>query len=233
MPGRALSCVARTSGSLLILSGLSGAGSGVLAAPRSCCFSPTHSLTKCCGKHRRPSAAAPLGRRGGRGRPTYLFSLEVLAAPGADSVRGGRAAVGGAGFWEVGGDGLRLRGSERFPFGGFVAGRLGRLDRRSGGQVRTSADGASPPALLADVRAVPGETLPVSGGFDLGRFQPRLLFDLQNWLEGADAYLTFKAPGSLGVRTGEQLSHLHDSRRVCGVWRGEGLLLDVTAGADL
>lgn len=50
MPGRAFSCVASTSGSLLILSGLSGAGSGVRTAPRSCCFSPTHSLTKCCGK---------------------------------------------------------------------------------------------------------------------------------------------------------------------------------------
>lgn len=47
MPGRAFSCVASTSGSLLILNGLSGVGSGVRTAQRSCCFSPTHSLTKC------------------------------------------------------------------------------------------------------------------------------------------------------------------------------------------
>lgn len=35
MPGKALSCVARTSGSLHILSGLSGTGSGVRTATRS------------------------------------------------------------------------------------------------------------------------------------------------------------------------------------------------------
>lgn len=163
MPGRAFSCVARTSGSLLILRGLSGAGSGVLAAPRSCCFSPTHSLTKCCSKDKpcQPSSAHTSHHVLKAEPCRYLFSFEVLAAAGSCSVWCRGAAVGGAGFRWLGGDGLRLRGSGRFPFGGFVAGRFDGIDRRPGGQVRTSADGARSPALLTDVRAVPGETLPV------------------------------------------------------------------------
>lgn len=104
MPGRALSCVASTSGSLLILSGLSGAGSGVRTATRSCCFSPTHSLTKCCGKRggqtvRPPSNSRDPGGNNNRGR-TFLvlkFLLPVRFLSGAGELLCGGLA---SGAWE-------------------------------------------------------------------------------------------------------------------------------------
>lgn len=61
----------------------------------------------------------------------------------------------GAGVWCLAGDGLRLRSSGRLSLGGFIGGRLDRLDWRARGQVRASADSAGSPALLTDVRAVP------------------------------------------------------------------------------
>lgn len=84
----------------------------------------------------------------------HLFSFEVLA-PGADSVRCRRAAVRRAGVRCLGSDGLRLWCSGHLTFGGFIGQRLHRLNWRARGQVRAGADGASSPALLANVRAVP------------------------------------------------------------------------------
>jgi len=98
----------------------------------------------------------------------YLFSFEVLA-PVAVAVGCRGAAVRRAAVGRLVEDGLRLGWREHLSLGGLAGQRLHGLSGRAGGQVGAGADGASSPALLTDVRAVPRETLPVPRAFDLGR----------------------------------------------------------------
>ena len=107
---------------------------------------------------------------------------------------GGGAAVGGAsvGRRREGGVGLGLQVGEGrlLPLGRLPPQRLPEaVGGGAGRHVGAGADGARSPPLLADVRAVAREALPVAVTFDLGGLQePRLLFDLQEGL-GADHFV--------------------------------------------
>ena len=108
--------------------------------------------------------------------------------------RGRGTAVGGASVRRQGegGVGLRLQVGEGWllPLWGFPPQRLPEaVGGGAGRHVGAGADGSRPPPLLADVRAVAREALPVTVTFDLGGLQePRLLFDLQEGL-GADQFV--------------------------------------------
>lgn len=159
MPGREFNCVAKTSGSLLILRGLSGGSSGVLEVPRSGLSTPIHSLTKCCVE--KQFAIVKMCRQTtvtltkSAGKKLNLFSFGVLLSTAA--CWGGRAAVGRASVRSM------QRWRVRFRRRGHVSVMSlwqKRLQTVAGGtrrQVGAGADGACSPSLLSDVSAIPRE----------------------------------------------------------------------------